>query len=139
MPALTWRPGYALAAAILLLVEIAIALWIHDRFVRPYGGDILAVILVHLMLRAVTTLRVVPAAITAFLVGALVEVGQAVNLLGLLGLADHDVARVVLGTSFSIGDIACYAAGAAIAVLVDCQRKGQDSAPESLAFPRESP
>jgi hypothetical protein len=139
MPALTWRPGYALAAAILFLVEIAIALWIRDGFVRPYGGDILAVILVHLVLRAVTTLRVVPAAIVAFLIGVLVEVGQAVNLLGMLGLADHDVARVVLGTSFSIGDIACYAAGAAIAVLVDRQRKGQDSAPESLAFPRESP
>ena len=139
MPALTWRPGYALAAAILLLVEIAIALWARDRFVRPYVGDILAVILVHLVLRAVTTLRVVHAAITAFLIGVLVEIGQAVNLLRLLGLADHDVARVVLGTSFSIGDIFCYAAGAVIAVLVDRQRKGQDSGPESLAFPRESP
>lgn len=139
MPALTWRPGYALAAAIMFLIEIAIALWVRDRFVRPYGGDILAVVLVYLSLRAVTTLRVAPSAIIAFLVGVLVEVGQAVNLLGLLGLADHDVARVVLGTSFSIGDIACYAAGAAIAVLVDRQHKGQDFAPESLAFPGESP
>ena len=123
MPALSWRPRYALAALLLLLVEIAIALWVRDRFVRPYVGDILAVILVYAALRAVTTLRVVPAATTAFLVGLLVEIGQAVNLLGLLGLADHGVARIVFGTSFSIGDIVCYAVGATIAVLVEQRRE----------------
>ena len=123
MPALSWRPRYALAALLLLLVEIAIALWVRDRFVRPYVGDILAVILVYAALRAVTTLRVVPAATIAFLVGLLVEIGQAVNLLGLLGLADHGVARIVFGTSFSIGDIVCYAVGATIAVLVEQRRE----------------
>ncbi len=139
MPALTWRPRYALAALLVLLIEIAIALWVRDRIVRPYVGDILAVILVYLALRAVTALRVVPAAIIAFFAGVLVEFGQAANLLHLLGLGDHDAARILFGTVFSIGDIVCYAAGAAIAVLVDRPHKGQVPAPESLAFPRESP
>lgn len=119
MPALIWRPRYALAALLLFLIEVAIALWVRDRFVRPYLGDVLAVILVYLALRAVTGLRVAPAALAAFLVGLLVEIGQAVDLLGHLGLADQRIARVVLGTSFSIADIICYAAGAAIVLLAE--------------------
>lgn len=34
-----------LCAAVLLLIEIGIALFVHDRFVRPYGGDILVTVL----------------------------------------------------------------------------------------------
>jgi len=119
MPALIWRPGYARAAALLLLIEIAIALWVRDRFIRPYLGDLLAVILVYLSLRAATTLRPISAAIIAFLIGLLVEIGQAMELLDLVGLANQGFARVLFGTSFSVGDIVCYAAGAVIALAVD--------------------
>ncbi|WP_447765657.1 ribosomal maturation YjgA family protein [Sphingopyxis panaciterrae] len=120
---LSWRPGYALAALFLLLVEVAIALWVRDNFVRPYLGDVLAVILVYLALRAVTTLRPVPAALAALAVGVVVEIGQAIDLLGLLNLSDNRVARIVLGSSFGVGDLFCYAAGAAIAVLAEQARK----------------
>jgi hypothetical protein len=119
----SWRPGYALAATFVLLIEVAIALWVRDDFVRPYVGDVLAVILVYLALRAVSTLRIVPAALIALAVGISVEIGQAADLLGILGLSHHRIAAVVLGTSFSIGDLFCYGAGAAIAVLVECWRE----------------
>ena len=122
--ALAWRPGYALAALLVFLVEVGIALWVRDRFVRPYLGGVLAVALVYLALRAVTTLRVVPAALAAFAVGVLVELGQAINLLDHLGLAGNRVARVVLGSAFSLGDLLCYAAGAVLVILVEpmCDR-----------------
>ncbi len=45
-PPLRFRKGYALAAAILLAIEILIALFVRDRLVRPYLGDALAVALV---------------------------------------------------------------------------------------------
>jgi len=121
--ALSWRPGYAFAALLLLLVEVAIALWVRDNFIRPYLGDVLAVILVYLALRAVTTLRPVPAALAALLVGVMVEFGQAIDLLGLLNLSDNRVARIVLGSAFGVADLFCYAAGAAIAVLAERARK----------------
>ena len=44
--------GYAAAAVAVLLVEIGIALFVRDRVVRPYGGDVLAVIGVYLAARA---------------------------------------------------------------------------------------
>lgn len=107
----------------IFLVEVAIALWVRDAFVRPYLGDVLAVILVYLIFRAITTWRVIPAAFAAFAVGLAVEIGQAINLLDSLGLSDHAVARVVFGTAFSVGDIFCYAAGAAIAMIADFARE----------------
>ena len=48
------RPGYAVAATVVFLIEVAIALWVHDDLIRPHGGDALAVVLVYLGLRAIT-------------------------------------------------------------------------------------
>jgi len=112
---MTWRPRYALAAVLLLAVEVVIALFVRDRFVRPYLGDVLAVMLVYCGLRAVLSLRVLPAALLAFAIGAVIEFGQAIHVLDLLGVHDR-VARVVLGGSFEWLDFVAYAAGA-VAVL----------------------
>lgn len=118
----SWHPGYARAASLVFLIEVVIALWVRDDVIRPYVGDVLAVILVYLVLRAISTLRVVPAAFAALTVGILVEIGQAADLLGILGLSHNRLAAVLLGTSFGIGDLFCYAAGATIAVMAECWR-----------------
>jgi hypothetical protein len=115
---LTWRPCYAAATALLLAVEVAIALFVRDRFVRPYLGDVLAVILVYCGLRAVLPLRPAGAAIAAFAIGAVIEFGQGIHVLDLLGVT-NPVIRVVLGTGFEWLDFLAYAAGAVIALLVD--------------------
>ena len=114
-----WHPGYAALALAVFLIEVGIALWVRDAFIRPYGGDMLAVVLVYLALRAVTNLRAVPAAVIAWGVGILVELGQAVQIVVRLGLSDNDVARIVLGTGFSWLDMFCYAAGALLVLLME--------------------
>ena len=43
--------GYLAAFVILFLIEAAIALWVHDRFIRPYIGDVLVVVLVYVFVR----------------------------------------------------------------------------------------
>ena len=47
---LRFHKGYFLAAVGLLLLEIFIALFVHDRFIRPYAGDFLATIFVYCLL-----------------------------------------------------------------------------------------
>lgn len=116
---MVWRPRYAIVAALLLVVEVLIALRVRDRFIRPYLGDVLAVILVHCGLRAVLPIRPLPAAATAFGIGALIELGQAIHILDLLGLRGIRVVAVVLGGSFEWLDFLAYAAGAGIALTVD--------------------
>lgn len=119
---LTFRPGYALAALALFLVEVAIALWVKDRFIRPYGGDVLATILVYLALRVVTDLRVMPAALAALAISFLVEIAQALDLVTWLGLSHNQTARTVFGTSFAVGDLAAYSAGAIMVIIVERSR-----------------
>jgi uncharacterized membrane protein len=111
--------GYALLALALLLIEVAIALFVRDRFVRPYLGDVLAVILVYAALRAAFRIGTVPAALAAFLIAVAVELGQYFHILDLLGLADNQVARIILGTGFELKDFAAYTAGALIALAVE--------------------
>lgn len=118
-----FRPGYALAALALFLIEVAIALWVRDRWIRPFGGDVLAVMLVYCGLRAVTRLTVVPAAILAVAVGFAVEAGQALNMVDRIGLGGSSVARTVLGTSFTWEDLVAYALGGAIVVLIERVRR----------------
>ena len=40
------RIGYAIATVILLLIEVLIAIYVHDAFVRPYIGDVLVVVVI---------------------------------------------------------------------------------------------
>ena len=82
------RKRYALAFLLLLGVEVVIALFVHDRFVRPYLGDVLVVWVVYAFLRTLfpTGLPWLPAGVAIF--AALVEVGQAWSVLNRNTLGD---------------------------------------------------
>ena len=116
------RFPYLIAALLLLMIEIAIALFVTDTFVRGYVGDVLAVILVYAVLRAVTPLGAIAAASISLVIAFAVEIAQALNLLGALGLSGNTFARVVLGGSFDWLDIAAYTAGALIVLAVELLR-----------------
>lgn len=118
---MTFRPGYAVAAALLFAVEVLIALFVKDRFVRPYLGDVLAVILVFMAIRAVFAVGPWTAAAVALCVAVVIELGQLIGILHILGLAHHQWLRVILGTGFDVRDLLAYAIGALIAVGVDRQ------------------
>lgn len=116
---IAFRPGYALATLALFAVEICIALFVRDAWLRPYGGDVLAAALVYCGLRAVTVLRVGAAVAIAFGIAVLVELGQLIGLLDLVGLRGNGVARVVLGGSFEWQDFVAYGAGALAVLLIE--------------------
>jgi len=116
---MTFRSSYALATIAVLGIEIAIARFVHDAFVRPYLGDSLAVVAVYLALRAVTQLRMMPAVTIAFAFACAIEVGQFFDLVDLLGVGTNRVARIVLGTSFSLTDFVAYAGGAVCVLAIE--------------------
>lgn len=105
---------YGLAAVTTFAVEVLIALFVHDRIIRPYVGDVLAVVLVYLALRAVTAWKVAPALGLTLLIAAAIEFGQYFHLLDGLGLSGSRVARIVLGGAFDLKDFACYFTGGAL-------------------------
>jgi hypothetical protein len=119
----TFRPFYTLATIAVLGIEIAIARFVHDDFVRPYLGDSLAVVALYLALRAVTPLRVVAAVAIAFAFACAIEVGQFFHLVDLLGLGTNRVARIVLGTTFGTTDFVAYVGGAACVLAIETARE----------------
>lgn len=122
------RVRYALLAGAVFLIEVVIALWWHDAFVRPYLGDVLAVIVVYLALRAVTRLDQIGAAGVAFAVAVAIELGQLIHVLDAIGLAGNRLARVVLGGVFDPVDLVCYLVGAIVALVLDRPRLRRSSA-----------
>ena len=105
------RFGYAIAFLVLLITEILIALFVRDDFIRPYGGDILVTVLICAAVRIVfpTGIRLLP--LWVFLFAAAVEIGQYFDFVTLLGLGNINFFRILLGSTFSVADLICYAAG----------------------------
>jgi hypothetical protein len=113
------RVEYASAAFLIFLMEIAIALFVRDRWVRPHGGDVLAVMLVYAVLRVTGRLGMIGAAATALAIGVALEIGQALDIIDRIGLGGSAIARIVLGTQFEWWDILAYLAGAVLGALID--------------------
>ena len=111
--------SYLIAALAIFTIEVLIALFVRDAFIRPYIGDVLAVALVYTALRAVTPLGLWPAMILTLAIALAVELGQLFNLLDAAGLRGSQVARIVLGGSFDPADLAAYLAGAVLVVLAE--------------------
>ena len=110
------RRAYAVAALIVFAIEICIALFVRDSFIRPYVGDVLAVILVYATLRAATPLNLGSSLIATVSIALAIEIAQAFDLPGKLGLGGNAVARIVLGGAFDLLDLVASASGAALIV-----------------------
>ena len=102
---------YALIFVVLLLVEGFIALFIKDKFVRPYIGDVLVVVLICCLCRVCVPDIVTALPIYVFLFATAVEVTQYFDIVKLLGLENNKLVSTLLGRTFSVADILCYAVG----------------------------
>ena len=110
---------YALAFLVILAVEVLIALFVKDRFIRPYGGDILVTVLICCFGRIFFPDKVRLLPLWVFIFALAVEVGQYFDFVALLGLGDIAFFRILLGSTFSLADIICYGAGCLIFALTD--------------------
>lgn len=103
------RLVYLSLSIILFLIELFIALFVHDRFIRPYFGDVLVVILVYSAVRVIFPEKPKLLPIYVFIFAVLVEVSQYLDLAELLG--GGVILSTIIGTSFSWLDILCYFVG----------------------------
>lgn len=105
------RASYALAFAAILVIEILIALFVRDSFIRPYGGDILVTVLLCCFVRMIFMEKIPLLPLWVFLFAVTVEVLQYFDIVSLLGLGDIEFFVILIGNSFSVIDILCYALG----------------------------
>ena len=105
------RSFYLAMTVFWLAVEVVIACYVHDRFIRPYVGDVLVVVVVYCFVRIWVPQGVRLLQLYVFLFAAGVEVLQYFHLVDLLGAGNNTFLRVVLGSVFDLKDILCYGIG----------------------------
>lgn len=110
MPRARKRMWFLAVTLALLGIEIFIGVCVHDRFVRPYLGDTLVVMLLWAAVRIAFPERLPWLSGAVFAFACLVEVTQLIPLCDLLGIRSTLI-RVLMGTSFAWEDILAYAAG----------------------------
>ena len=105
---------YTVATLLLLLIEIYIGLFVRDRFVRPFLGDVLVTMLLCCLCRAVKPngWRLLPVCVMAF--ATAVEIAQYFDVVKLVGLEHNAFISTIVGRSYSYKDLICYAVGCAI-------------------------
>jgi len=104
---------------LLLLIEICIALYVHDRFIRPYVGDILVVPLLYCFVKSFLSFSPFQATVAVLLFAYFIETVQYFQGVQRLGLTHIPLARIIIGNSFSWLDMLAYTFGAALILLVE--------------------
>ena len=105
------RTAYLLATVLIFSLELFIALFVRDNFIRPYVGDMLVVVLVYTCVRVLFPEKPRLLPLYVFLFAAGVEALQGMRIVELLGLQDNRFFSVLIGTTFDWKDIVCYGVG----------------------------
>lgn len=116
---LTFNRNYFGLALLIFVIEVLIALFVRDRFVRPYVGDALVVILLYCSIRSFARLPVLQLGVAVLIFSFMIEFLQYIHIVEWLGWGDSNIARTILGSSFSWFDILSYAAGITIVLVVE--------------------
>ncbi len=108
------RVKYFVAFITILIIEVLIAVFVHDRFIRPYFGDVLVVFVVYSAVRVVFPTKPKYMSIYTFIFAVAVELLQLINIVELLGFGDNRFVSVLVGSVFDIKDVICYGVGCLI-------------------------
>ena len=103
--------------ASVLAIEVLIALFVHDSFVRPYLGDVLAVICVYFAFRIIFINKPYFLSIFATFFAFLVELIQMTNLSEIFGKGS--VFSIIVGGTFDLKDLLCYFVGGTACFFID--------------------
>jgi len=110
---------YSITAITLLVIELCIGKYLHDPWVRPYGGDLLVVILIYCTIKSFVDTPVIATTCGVLLFSCAIEITQYFHLTRHLGWENSALARIALGSSFSLVDILLYTIGCAVIIIVE--------------------
>ena len=108
------RLAFLAAASVILAVEIYIAICVKGGFVRHYAGDVLAVVLLYALARAIFSAPPLNLPLKIFAFAAALELAQYFGAVQILGI-ENKILKVMIGGTFDFADLLCYAAGCVLA------------------------
>ena len=90
------RLAFLVAAALILAIEIYIAICVKGGFVRHYAGDVLAVILLYALARTAFSAPPSNLALKIFAFAAALELAQYLGAVQILGV-ENKILKVMIG------------------------------------------
>lgn len=95
---------------VLLIIEIHIGVFVHDKIIRSFVGDASIVGVIYFFIRSfIKELRFLP--LYVFLFACAIEIGQYFNLISILHMENFKFARIIIGATFDFKDIFSYLIG----------------------------
>ncbi len=110
---------YLLLTVFFFFIEIWIALFVNDKLIRPFIGDVLVVCLIYCFLRIFLNINYWKTALGVLLFACVIEILQYFDYVKLLGLEQNRVLSVALGRTFETMDFAAYFAGFTLIILIE--------------------
>jgi len=108
---------------LIFLAEVCIALFVNDSIIRPYGGDVLVVIMIYYFVKAFIATKPLYICTGTLLFAYAIEVAQYFRMVEILGVQDNRLLSTVLGSSFSWGDMIAYTIGILVCYLIERKNK----------------
>lgn len=102
---------YFLLFILFFIIEILIAKFLTDQFIRPFVGDVLVVILIYCFFKSFLNISSNKIAIGVLLFACIIEVLQIFHLVKLLHLEQNKIMRIAIGSVFDFKDILAYCIG----------------------------
>lgn len=90
----------------------------RDRFIRPFLGDVLVVVLLYAACRTILKSASVKVVLGVVLFAFLVEIAQYFQLSEKLNLADQSIGQIILGSTYDPLDLLAYFIGGTISYVL---------------------
>ncbi|MDN3585156.1 DUF2809 domain-containing protein [Pedobacter aquatilis] len=114
---LTFNLKFLLIFFAIFIIEVLIAKYVDDAYIRPFGGDVLVVVLMYAFLRIFLKTNNKRLALGVLIFSFVIEFLQLVHYVDWLGLQDNKLWSIVLGTYFSVYDLLAYFVGYLICLM----------------------
>lgn len=104
------RRHYLILTLILFVIEVLIGMYVKDSIIRPFGGDVLVVMLIYCFVKTFLNIQPYLLATCVLIFAFLIEILQYYHFADILHLKNK-ILRTIVGTSFSWYDMLSYFIG----------------------------
>ncbi|UBZ07208.1 DUF2809 domain-containing protein [Salegentibacter mishustinae] len=113
------RKNYLTGFFSLLIIEILIASFIKDDFIRPYLGDFLVVIMLYCFLMGLSRFSIYKSLFIVLVFSFTIEFFQLIDIPKLLQYQPPKSIMIILGNSFSVWDLVAYLLGLISCLIIE--------------------
>lgn len=110
---------YFVLFLLLFITELYIAFNVENEFIRYVFGDYLIVILMYCFIKSIFLIKPINAAIITLIIAFIIEFLQLIDILSILNIQKSTFTKLVLGTTFEIGDLAAYILGVLTVLIIE--------------------